>query len=411
MNAHRVRRPANPAGRTRMTQRRTGIRQPTLESFADLVEHVYAAGLDEAAWPVALQKLIEFVGNSGTHLFMMDAESGLVSRTVHVGMPDHMLAEYNGEVIRECPRYRNAREHPERTFLFDYQHIDERDIDHNEYYHWLQTTGDDIRYYLGGRLALGAGQEGFLSLAFRRSEGHSQSQHLERFAYVLPHVSRALRVGRQLAANQSSAGWSLDALERLEHGVVCIDRRNRVTYANARATELACAPFGLDLTDARLRLQCPTANQQLQRLVAEAARRPTGAADGADGSLFVPSRLGQPQIRIQVAPLRLAGAARDANDGHVPVVVAFLYRIGNWRRPSAEYLHAAFSLTPAETRIALALADGMTLEQIAVHAHVSLATVRTQLKQVFAKTGVHRQADLVRFVGTMSMPPGVGRGA
>lgn len=52
-------------------------------------------------------------------------------------------------------------------------------------------------------------------------------------------------------------------------------------------------------------------------------------------------------------------------------------------------------LTPAEARIALGIARGEALVTIAKAHGISIATARTQLKSVFAKTGTHRQGQLV----------------
>ena len=52
-------------------------------------------------------------------------------------------------------------------------------------------------------------------------------------------------------------------------------------------------------------------------------------------------------------------------------------------------------ITRAEARLASMLADGMSMEEAAEALLVSIQTVRSQLKSVFAKTGVTRQAELV----------------
>lgn len=51
--------------------------------------------------------------------------------------------------------------------------------------------------------------------------------------------------------------------------------------------------------------------------------------------------------------------------------------------------------TRAEARLASMLAEGITLEGAAEALSISIHTVRCQLKSVFAKTGVTRQAELV----------------
>jgi DNA-binding CsgD family transcriptional regulator len=57
-------------------------------------------------------------------------------------------------------------------------------------------------------------------------------------------------------------------------------------------------------------------------------------------------------------------------------------------------------ITRAEARLASMLADGISLEEVAEALLVSIQTVRSQLKSVFAKTGVTRQAELVALLLT-----------
>jgi DNA-binding CsgD family transcriptional regulator len=65
-------------------------------------------------------------------------------------------------------------------------------------------------------------------------------------------------------------------------------------------------------------------------------------------------------------------------------------------------LAEAFDLTPAEARVAVELTEGKTAEDVAADREVALGTVRTQIKSLLAKTGVHRQGDLMRLV--LSLP-------
>ena len=64
-------------------------------------------------------------------------------------------------------------------------------------------------------------------------------------------------------------------------------------------------------------------------------------------------------------------------------------------------LAEAFELTPAEARVAVELSHGKTAEEVAAERAVALGTVRTQIKSLLAKTGVHRQGDLMRLIGSL----------
>lgn len=61
-------------------------------------------------------------------------------------------------------------------------------------------------------------------------------------------------------------------------------------------------------------------------------------------------------------------------------------------------LQQRHGLTRAEARVAVRLADGMALREIARDLHVTIETVRTHLKRAYGKLGVRRQAELVRLV-------------
>lgn len=58
----------------------------------------------------------------------------------------------------------------------------------------------------------------------------------------------------------------------------------------------------------------------------------------------------------------------------------------------------SFSLTPAEARVAVKLAQGRTVKEVAADHRTSIATVRSQVQQALLKVGVARQTDLVRLL-------------
>ena len=67
---------------------------------------------------------------------------------------------------------------------------------------------------------------------------------------------------------------------------------------------------------------------------------------------------------------------------------------------STQALMEFYGLSHAEARLMAALVDGESLEDYADRRQISINTARTQSKQIFAKTGHGRQADLIREVLT-----------
>lgn len=57
-----------------------------------------------------------------------------------------------------------------------------------------------------------------------------------------------------------------------------------------------------------------------------------------------------------------------------------------------------FGLTPAELRLCIGLLAGLSPQQISDDSGVTIETIRSHLRAVFAKTNTHRQSDLVRLL-------------
>lgn len=68
----------------------------------------------------------------------------------------------------------------------------------------------------------------------------------------------------------------------------------------------------------------------------------------------------------------------------------------------AACLMRSFSLTPAETRLALHLKDGLTLAEASSVLDVSVNTARNQLRAIFDKVGLRRQSELVRALAQLA---------
>lgn len=61
-------------------------------------------------------------------------------------------------------------------------------------------------------------------------------------------------------------------------------------------------------------------------------------------------------------------------------------------------LQRTYGLTPAEVRVAIALLEGSSAREVADYLNVSPHTVRTQLKQIYAKLGVDTRARFVKLM-------------
>ena len=73
--------------------------------------------------------------------------------------------------------------------------------------------------------------------------------------------------------------------------------------------------------------------------------------------------------------------------------------------PSPRTLQCLFGLTAAETQLAVELARGHNLLDIARTRRLSRTTIRSQLASLFVKTQTRRQVELVALLGRVAVLP------
>jgi DNA-binding CsgD family transcriptional regulator len=73
--------------------------------------------------------------------------------------------------------------------------------------------------------------------------------------------------------------------------------------------------------------------------------------------------------------------------------------------PNPMTLRNLFGFTAAETRLAIELAQGRTLNEIARSHQLSRTTIRSQLASLFVKTQTSRQSELIALLGRVTLMP------
>lgn len=380
------------------TKQRRPRSEPTVSQFDALVTRLYEAATDAELWPQALEAMVRFIGNSGVHLFLTDETTGLVRQDAYFGMPEKLMVEYNNGQVVNCPRVENALSHPEYRILYDYQHIDEGGINRSEYYHWLQTSGDGIRYYLGAQLFPEAGRPSWISFPFRGSEGHAQHAHMARLNLFVPHLERALRVSQRFGASSLLSGALEHSIDREHLALVVLGTSGNVLFASKAAEDLArCSPW-LRLSRSAIHLTNHALDQKLQHGLDNCRQLVEGCAPAVPDEVEVAAQDGG-RFQISLAPLMFQGRSFGIDQ---PAIIVTITRFAP---ADVEVRERLKGLTVAELALARAVAHGSTLAAYAKERRISLHTVRAQLRTVFQKTRTHRQAELVGLVLEQTLIP------
>lgn len=87
--------------------------------------------------------------------------------------------------------------------------------------------------------------------------------------------------------------------------------------------------------------------------------------------------------------------------GTQPLVLVIVHDYRNQTSPDIMLWAAAFNLTPAQARVALALYQGKTTAQAASELQIAQTTVKSHIKELFNKTETSGQTQLIAVLGAL----------
>ena len=213
---------------------------------------------------------------------------------------------------------------------------------------------------------------------------------------LVPHLVTAMHVGRRLAMAELRAASSAAAFDRVDAGIILLDVAGGVMFANWPAEKLLAEPDGLRIDADGLSAADPAAARALKQMMLGSVAGFSIALGGCEP--IAVRREGRAPLRVVAVPLRAVGFAAT---WFGPVRPATMVLITDPEREGAERnkrLRLRFELTAAEADVALQIAEGGGRQAAAARLGVAVSTVRAHLSRIFEKTGVHRQAELVRLV-------------
>jgi len=182
---------------------------------------------------------------------------------------------------------------------------------------------------------------------------------------------------------ETAALLGIEAMNALDVGVVVVDHRGFVAFANTKGESLL-ARRTIFRGAAPLALEDADSHGAMKRALAAAVTRVSGA-------LRLRDRDAQPVISVAVVPL----ANRDPQSATPTRTLLAMNELFPAGAIPSRWLSQLFGLTPTESSVTNWLVSGRTIDEYALDRGVSPATVRSQLKTVLAKTGMSRQVQLV----------------
>jgi DNA-binding CsgD family transcriptional regulator len=305
---------------------------------------------------------------------------------------DHSLAGFKayeaGGWVATDYRAATVTPFPARSLYLDHLAVPEAQRLSSGIYHDLYVP-EKMAYFAGWKTKL-ANQSWILSLARAENKGAVGREEARALAELMPHASRTLAFAKQVRDIRAQS--INDFMTQLGIPLIMLDGEGRAVAISPRAERLFDREFGI--RSGQLWAADSESNNKIEALLRMA--RATIIPDLSEEAVVVRRK---ERGSLLLRPIAIRGLGLDV----LPGARLFVTVTDLSQAPAAaeKDLRLIFALSPAEANVAALLARGCDVEEIAAERGTSIATVRTQIRQVFQKTEVSRIGELVSLVANI----------
>jgi DNA-binding CsgD family transcriptional regulator len=371
------------------------------EQFSDLIGSIYDCALDPTRWEAAVRGICRQFAYDVGMMSVLRFLTGVSTMQVAVGVTPEMAArntQAQDDVI-------DAWGGPERVMAYP---LDEPVIasriagpealaEKRYLREWAHPQG--IRDAIAVAIARTPTMLGNIAFS-RREPANALGDHdIERLRLIAPHIRRAVTIGDLFDMKTVEAAAFASLLDGFAFGIVLVGTELDIVHANPAAAAMMRANQALRSEKGRFVLPVPASQNALERAVREAA---SDAARLGGRGIGIPVMANGGPAVIHVLPLRIGRVERQI--GARAVAALFIAAAGLAPNSPFDALAAIYDLTPAETRIFELIAQGRTQAEVCEALGIGPNTVKFHIRNLFAKTGCHRGADLLRLAASLAGP-------
>ena len=369
----------------------------------DLIGQIYDAGLDASQWPSVLSALTRSFNGNAACLFQQDFITGAARPLAFDNLTVKSFSDYGTYYWKKDIWSPNPRRHAVGEAFLSHEHVSDTDILRSEFYYDFMRP--NRLFYATGSLPLIEGHLLYMLGIHRPKRGGRRFSDAQRqdLQLLVPHLRRALQIHHRFEQATVQREALEEASDHLTRGTFTFDAGGRLLWCNPVGKAICDQADGLTMQRGRLVAVLSDETGRLHQLISEALHTgngngtasSTGSGQAAGDAMLISRPSGQRSYMLLVSPLR---AGRGPLDDRQPAVAVFVSDPERTPELPTTRLSRLYGLTSAEAQLALQVAGGHDLREIAAMSKRTMNTLRTQLKQVFQKTGTRRQAQLVRLV-------------
>lgn len=186
-----------------------------------------------------------------------------------------------------------------------------------------------------------------------------------------------------------SHNYAETALSIITAAVIVVSKENRILYSNSAGSDLLQKRSGLIVGIDNI---CRASRSDDSYLLHEMIEQAINDKEDCVRWLTIKCDQDEPLLNLVAIP------QGNHETGEERTVLLLSRAVENASSLNPEVLQSMFGLTPAEAVITYTITQGCNLDEAARRSGITVSSARTYLKRIFGKTGVNRQADLMKMV-------------
>ena len=369
---------------------------------SSLIGDIYDASLDPELWPSVLDEIAGFLTSSLVNFFSQDSVTKAANVYYVHGIAPTYLQAYFDTYVSINPMFPATLFFEVGNVVSQDEIIPRSELNQTRFFReWLQPQGWVDA--MAAVLEKSATSCAVVAVGRHEREGMIDHEAKRRMGLIVPHLRRALLIGKVIDLHKVEAAALADTLDGLAAAMFLVDAGGRIVHANAAGHVMLNEASVVRAVSGKFAAADAAADRALHDIFMNAEGG--DAAVGMSG-IAVPlsSRNGDRYV-AHVLPLT-SGARRQAGVAYAAVAAVFVRKAALDLPHPLEVIAASFKLTPAEMRVLMMIVQLSGVGEVAPVLGLSEATVKTHLQRIFAKTETSRQADLVKLVAGYMSPLG-----
>lgn len=372
-----------------------------------LIPSIYDAAVDPGLWPELLDRICELVDARGAFIF--DVETRIAAPRLHA---TYFTSGYDPRLVRNYLREHNDQElQDQATFAAHSQKTDGVELIPDivlapsrealmKRANARTMAGYGIHHRAGALLNKDHWNSDRFAMQFSERAGLPSGQRLQAVHTLMPHMAKALNIGRHTSRLVNERDAILESVNHLRIGICIVSGSGEIVFKNVEfARQLADYRAFVTTPGGKLLANDESVRAELQGLFSAAQNHGKFGARPRKEAVLHPLTADGFALCIEVCPLY---SPRVLNERGFNGFVLFSLDASQAYEIDTAFMAQVFSLTKSEEAVLSMLAEGLTNAQISERRNRSPETVISQVKNLLAKTMSANRTQLIRLATSFS---------